>query len=159
MSGTIPTGGTADRRKVVDLLSILVLAIALTTLAACDGDGDASQQAGTSTGPPTVEAGMPDQETDVTTPAAEPDSGGATEIEAAAREFLAAELRDGDPVLISSEGVAWSDASLGCPQEGEFYAQVITPGHKLVFESAGQRYTVHANADGSHMVICENGRR
>ncbi len=30
--------------------------------------------------------------------------------------------------LVSVEAVEWSDASLGCPQPGMMYAQVITPG-------------------------------
>ena len=56
--------------------------------------------------------------------------------------------------LESSEGVQWSDASLGCPQEGLMYAQVITPGYKLVFDHAGTSHTIHTNSDGSHMVVC-----
>ena len=61
------------------------------------------------------------------------------EIEAAARKLLADELEvdAGSFRLGSSESVQWSDASLGCPQEGMMYAQVITPGYKLVFGHAG----------------------
>lgn len=33
-----------------------------------------------------------------------------------------------DEVTVESwEPIEWSDASLGCPKPGEFYAQVITP--------------------------------
>lgn len=80
-------------------------------------------------------------------------------IESAARKLLAAELNidEGDLTLDSSQGVEWSDASLGCPQEGYAYAQVITPGYRLTFGLGGASYAVHTNADGSHMVIC--GRR
>ena len=60
-------------------------------------------------------------------------------------------------MLGSSEMAQWSDASLGCPQEGMGYAQVITPGHKVVFDLAGTSYAVHTNSDGSHMVVCEDG--
>ena len=60
--------------------------------------------------------------------------------------------------LESSEGVGWSDTSLGCPQEGMGYAQVITPGYRLIFDVGGTSHTVHTNSDGSHMVICEDGR-
>ena len=51
----------------------------------------------------------------------------------------------------------WSDASLGCPQEGFAYAQVITPGYKLLYSLGGADYAVHTNADGSHAVVCEDG--
>ena len=67
-------------------------------------------------------------------------------------------MDEGDLKLVSSEGMGWSDASLGCPQEGLFYAQVLTPGYKLVFDLAGTSYAVHTNDDGSHMVICGDGR-
>lgn len=63
-------------------------------------------------------------------------------------------MGEGDYTLITSEAMDWSDASLGCPQEGYAYAQVITPGHKLVFDLAGASHAVHTNTDGSHMVIC-----
>ncbi len=67
-------------------------------------------------------------------------------------------MDEGDFKLESSEEVSWSDASLGCPKEGMGYAQVITPGFKLAFDLAGTSNAVHTNADGSHMVICEDGQ-
>ena len=77
-------------------------------------------------------------------------------IEAAARTLLADDLGVGEDELRleSAEALNWSDASLGCPQEGMAYAQVITPGHRLIFELGGRAHAVHTNADGSHMVIC-----
>ena len=77
-------------------------------------------------------------------------------IETAARKLLAGEVGVGERgfILDSSESVQWPDASLGCPQEGQGYAQVITPGYKLVFDLAGTPYVVHTNADGSQMTIC-----
>ena len=46
------------------------------------------------------------------------------EIETAARKSMADEVEvdERDLRLESSEGVQWSGASLGCPQEGMFYA-------------------------------------
>ncbi len=77
-------------------------------------------------------------------------------IETAARKLLADEVGVGERgfILDSTESVQWPDASLGCPKEGEGYAQVITPGYKLVFDLAGTPYEVHTNADGSQMVLC-----
>ena len=81
------------------------------------------------------------------------------EIEKAARLLLAdiATADENDFTLISSESVSWSDASLGCPQEGMAYAQVITPGYKLVFTLGDTSYAVHTNADGSNLVPCNDG--
>ena len=78
------------------------------------------------------------------------------EVETAARKLLADEVGVGERAFIrdSSVKVEWSDASLGCPQEGQGYAQVITPGYRLVFDLAGTPYAVHSNADGTNMVIC-----
>ena len=81
------------------------------------------------------------------------------EVERAARQLLAGELDadEGDLKLESSERVEWSDASLGCPREDEAYAQVITPGYRLVFAVAGTSHAVHTNADGSRLVTCGEG--
>ena len=81
------------------------------------------------------------------------------DIEAAARELLADEdgVDKGALTLVSSESVSWPDASLGCPQEGFGYAQVITPGYKFVFTLGDTSYAVHTNEDGSHLVHCDGG--
>ena len=80
------------------------------------------------------------------------------EIETSARKLLAEELDIGGRAFIldSSKRVQWSDASLGCPQEGESYAQVITPGYKLIFDLAGDEHIVHANDDGSQLIRCNS---
>ena len=41
--------------------------------------------------------------------------------------------------------VEWPDASLGCPEPGEMYAQVITPGFRLVLDYRDQRYEYHTD--------------
>ena len=82
------------------------------------------------------------------------------EVETAARKLLADELAvdAGDFRLESAESMQWSDASLGCPKEGMMYAQVITPGYRLIFDLAGASHVVHTNSDGSHMAVCGGGR-
>ena len=52
------------------------------------------------------------------------------------------------------EPVDWPDTSLGCPEPDTFYAQVITPGFRLVFEDQGQFPEYHTNGDGSLVVTC-----
>jgi hypothetical protein len=70
-----------------------------------------------------------------------------------AKEDLARRLAlSGWEISVSSvQAVEWPDASLGCPQPGMAYAQVITPGFLIVLEAAGQTYEYHS--DASHFVI------
>ena len=58
------------------------------------------------------------------------------------------------------EPVTWSDTALGCPEPGRMYAQVETPGFKLVFiintpELWGPMYEYHTNLDGLMLVLCK----
>ena len=98
---------------------------------------------------PEVGGGDSAEQEDVTAPAG---------IETAARAFLANETGEDEAAftLISAESVDWPDTSLGCPQEGFAYAQVITPGHKLIFTLGATSYPVHTNADGSSLILCKN---
>lgn len=81
-------------------------------------------------------------------------------IKEAARALLAEELGvDGASLkLASAEAVTWSDASLGCPQPDHGYAQVITPGYRLVFMLGRDAHAVHTDADGARMLRCANGQ-
>ena len=59
-----------------------------------------------------------------------------------------------DPALVKLkevEKVHWPDASLGNPEPDMFYAQVITPGFRMVLEANGQQYTYHTSMD--HVVF------
>lgn len=61
-----------------------------------------------------------------------------------------------DQVVIAAiEPVDWPDTSLGCPKEGEFYAQVITPGYRVTVVSDGQRLEYHTDR-AAHFVLCES---
>jgi hypothetical protein len=57
-----------------------------------------------------------------------------------------------DITIVSVEAVEWRDASLGCPQPGMAYAQVITPGYLIVLEAGGASYEYHAGR--SQAVLC-----
>jgi len=59
--------------------------------------------------------------------------------------------------LLSVEAVQWSDASLGCPQPGMMYAQVITPGFRVVLEGKGQAYEYHTDTDLSVILCAADG--
>jgi hypothetical protein len=49
--------------------------------------------------------------------------------------------------LVSAEAVSWPDGSLGCPEKGMAYAQVITPGYLIVLEVNNVDYEYHASRD------------
>ncbi len=57
-------------------------------------------------------------------------------------------------VVTAVESVEWRDASLGCPQPGMLYAQVITPGYRIVLAAAGREYVYHTDR-GQKVVLCE----
>jgi len=49
----------------------------------------------------------------------------------------------------------WTDAALGCPREGESYAQVITDGYRWQFlMDDGIRYELHSDGNGASIVLC-----
>jgi hypothetical protein len=56
--------------------------------------------------------------------------------------------------LVSIEAIKWSDSSLGCPQEGYMYAQVITPGFLIMLEAKGQTYQYHTD-QAANVVQCQ----
>ncbi len=74
----------------------------------------------------------------------------------AARNALAEKLGipAGEIQVVSSEAVDWPDTSLGCPQPGMMYAQVITPGYRIVLEAKGKQYTAHTDRVGGRVIFC-----
>jgi hypothetical protein len=72
-----------------------------------------------------------------------------------AREDLAQRLDLAPEAIrvVSVEAVDWPDTSLGCPQPRMMYAQVITPGFRVLLEAEGETYEYHADA-GRLLVLC-----
>jgi len=52
--------------------------------------------------------------------------------------------------------VDWPDSSLGCPEPGKVYAQVITPGYRILLKADGKTYEYHSGA--MRVLHCEAGR-
>ena len=50
--------------------------------------------------------------------------------------------------LLEAASVVWPDASLGCPKHGRLYAQVLTPGYRILLEAGGKLYAYHAGRRG-----------
>ena len=53
----------------------------------------------------------------------------------------------GEVTLLRVEEVEWSDTSLGCPDPEGMYAQVVTPGYRIMLEAGGDTYAYHSGAD------------
>jgi hypothetical protein len=58
-------------------------------------------------------------------------------------------------VLLEATSVVWPDGSLGCPQEGMVYAQVLTPGYLIRLQAGIQEFEYHASK-GTTVIYCEN---
>jgi hypothetical protein len=81
------------------------------------------------------------------------------EAVALARETLARELgvEAGALAVQKVEAVEWRDSSLGCPEKGMMYAQVIVPGYRVVLEHGGRAYRIHIG--GGRAIRCESSSR
>ena len=70
-------------------------------------------------------------------------------VHAAARDTGA---RPEEVELLSVEPHEWNDTSLGCPQPGHAYAQVITSGFLVRVRSRGAQRAYHVS--GQRVVSC-----
>ncbi len=55
--------------------------------------------------------------------------------------------------VIESEATTWSDGSLGCPQPGVSYIQVLIEGYRFLLEANGTLYELHTD-NRSEVVRC-----
>ena len=68
----------------------------------------------------------------------------AARTDAAKHTGLAAEAL----VLISAERVNWSDGSIGCPEPGKSYMQVLVPGYRVRLRGPAGEFNYHATTRG-----------
>lgn len=61
----------------------------------------------------------------------------------------------GQVTVVSSAEVTWPDSSLGCPEPGMNYAQVLTNGTRIVLGVDGKEYHYHSG-DRRPPFLCEN---
>ncbi len=59
-----------------------------------------------------------------------------------------------DVTVVSSEEVTWPDSSLGCPQPGMMYAQVLTDGSRMLLSAGGRTYEYHSGGQRAPF-LCE----
>ncbi|MCA1644491.1 MAG: hypothetical protein LC797_03155 [Chloroflexi bacterium] len=48
----------------------------------------------------------------------------------------------------------WGDSSLGCPQPGLMYSQIVTPGFVIIISGAGKQLEYHSDTRGP-VVLCQ----
>lgn len=60
----------------------------------------------------------------------------------------------GDVRVLSVTAVEWPTSALGCPKPGMAYAQVITPGYRIVLAAGGKQYEYHSDR-GRNVILCE----
>jgi hypothetical protein len=58
-------------------------------------------------------------------------------------------------IVVEASEVVWPDSSLGCPQKGMAYLQVLTPGYLILLEYANNQYEYHAGK-GLDFIYCTN---
>ncbi|HIZ37653.1 MAG TPA: hypothetical protein H9815_17900 [Candidatus Ruania gallistercoris] len=132
-------------------LATVLLAGALAGLVAGCADGSDPEDAPTTlqptdTGPESTEP--PDQPTDSPAPtddATDP-PGDVQEAVADLADRLGVPVADIDAGPL--EAVTWPDGSLGCPQPGSSYPQVLTDGYRVMLTTDGDEYAYHAGEDG-----------
>jgi len=60
--------------------------------------------------------------------------------------------------VLEAEAIEWPDTSLGCPQPGRMYAQVITPGYRIILKVGGEQYEYHSDKEGRQLILCQDDR-
>jgi len=86
------------------------------------------------------------------------EAGGAERAVEQAKEDLACRrgIDKSNIGVVAVEAVNWPDTSLGCPQPDMMYAQVITPGYRILLSYADETYVYHTDR-GSRVVYCQSG--
>ena len=58
--------------------------------------------------------------------------------------------------VIQAQEIVWNDGSLGCPQPGMFYTQVLVNGYWVILEIDGKKFDYRAT-DKGYFFLCEDG--
>lgn len=64
-------------------------------------------------------------------------------------------IPESDIQVTRVEAAEWPDSALGCPEQGGFYAQVITPGYVIIVTGAGETLEYHTDITGSIITLCQ----
>lgn len=127
--------GTIIESRRMDV-SWLGWGLALGIAVACSGAGGETPEEGGATMPPESEA----------------------LVEMARQDLAGRTGADPNAIgVVSVQEVEWSDAGLGCPEPDRVYAQVITPGYRIVLSVDSEQHVYHSSR--SRAVYCPPERR
>ena len=57
--------------------------------------------------------------------------------------------------LVESASVTWPDSSIGCPAPDMMYAQILTPGYRIILSAGDKHYEYHTGHNQA-VVFCAN---
>ncbi len=108
-------------------------------------------------GPGTPSAGTPDAATPaIATPSVEIPPAARSVVETVTTQAAESTGTPVDQITVTLvEAREWPDASLGCPEAGGFYAQVITPGYLIRVTVDGETLEYHTDANGENITLCQ----
>ncbi len=55
--------------------------------------------------------------------------------------------------VVSVTPMEWPDSSLGCPQPGMAYSQIVTPGYRIILSQGQKQYDYHTDRSAT-IVLC-----
>lgn len=134
--------------KTLSLPVILALGAATLSLGACSAQqGGAGRTAGGATEAPAGETGAGHAEVP-------------PQLLAEVVDDLVArtDAKRSQVEVLRAEAVTWRNSSLGCPEPGMMYSQVLTEGYWIVLGHAGREHDYRARRGGSFL-LCEQPDR
>jgi hypothetical protein len=63
-----------------------------------------------------------------------------------------------DIVVMQAVSVVWPDGSLGCPQSGMEYTQVLVDGFHILLQANGTTHSYHGGGTTLEPFLCENSK-
>jgi hypothetical protein len=97
---------------------------------------------------------LPPTQTPATDPSPGPHSGQGPLVDQAIADLTARlSVPASEIEVVSEESVVWPDGSLGCPQPGVAYIQILVEGSRIVLKHRDETYNYHAGP--SSVVYCE----
>lgn len=153
-------------RSIVPATTATIAFLAGCWLAGCAADegvgaGDSSTELSsaatltTATTAASTSDGGPNSEGTTTMPTGDIDPGLQPYIDLAVADLAARQSIDPADITVQAATLeVWSDASLGCPQPGQQYAQVVTDGSLIVLAADGHEFRYHAGGSRTPF-LCE----
>jgi hypothetical protein len=152
-----PVLATKVREAAVRVFLSLIVVIGFILTSGCQTAGIDTVVPSEETPSQTDESAPPSEGDSTMTPTPPTTGAGLESLIETAKADLAQRLSISvdDIVVLEATSVTWPDASLGCPQEGMAYAQVLTPGYLIRLQVQEQEFEYHASK-GTTVVYCEN---